>query len=323
MVLYLGDHDRSYTILGWSCGNSHRKLRLRPNWVLFRKIRTILGKPGVALSSIFPKGASNLEVQTFVDFNLLQISPQVNHWIIESASIPTRTFHKAFRSNLPQTSWPAIPGWWELMVIRWEYRILRTRKFPTMSRFHQASCGFFPHFSDTNPCWYFTVLIPHLSGVQLQAIQKQKQCSFSNQPHQIPKRWHQYRTSPDICETEIVCNEVECAQSADCNDRWNFQRLGGGTITWPPKRWRSYPCSRSRQKIPKNSTHSNDQQAKICIQCWLQKPQECCEVNQTTGLWSAETYSRPRRASNSALKSPWYNDGADEWSRQPWAKKAT
>ena len=82
-----------------------------------------------------------------------------------------------------------------------------------MSRFHQASCGFFPHFSDSNPCWYCTVLVPRLSGVQLQATQKQKQWSFSNQPHQIPKRWHQYPTSPEICETEIVYNEVECAKS--------------------------------------------------------------------------------------------------------------
>ena len=110
--------------------------------------------------------------------------------------------------SLPQTSWSGIPGWW----LR-EYRILRTRKFPTMSRFHQASCGFFPNFSDTNPCWCCTIFVPRLSGVQLQAIQKQKQCSFSNQPHQIPKRWHQYRTSPEIYETEIVYDKVECAQS--------------------------------------------------------------------------------------------------------------
>ena len=57
----------------------------------------------------------------------------------------------------------------------------------------------------------------------------------------------------------LCCWSYLLSQGADCNDRWNFQRLGGGTITWPPKRWRSYrPCSRSRQKIPKNSTHSNN-----------------------------------------------------------------
>ena len=148
----------------------------------------------------------SLHVEVLHISTLLSNSVSFNASSLKGVNLVTR-FLCHFLS-LPQTSWSGIPGWW----LR-EYRILRTRKFPTMSRFHQAGCGFFPHFSDTNRCWYCTVLVPRLSGVQLQAIQKQKQCSFSNQPHQIHKRWHQNRTSPEIYETEIVYDEVECAQS--------------------------------------------------------------------------------------------------------------